>query len=200
MDHQTIENLSTVGKLLVPLFTAAVVRLGRTFLDRNEKRKLAARAELEFISGFLAFDIKRRDRLVVEHAFAAHFKHKFDFEELVALLKFKNPTRAFSLLKSSRLVMQILPNGSFGFCDKFSTTSSREHRKWIFGACYFIAFYFGLLPVLFANSFISALGLLAVYPLVLWPICLALLAIESLKYAIAFGCGERLIVEQQKLI
>ena len=200
MDQQLLENIGYVAKYTLPIVAGLILKLGRTFVEKGPKQKSKALAELEFISGFLAFDIKRRERLVVEHAFAAHFKHRFSFEELVALLKFKNPSKGFSLLKTCRSVINILPDGTFEFRDKFKTSKARTRRKWVNFGLYFVLIYIALLPVLFANVFVASMGLQAVIPLALWPLFLGASAVEVLKNGVTLGCGELLILEQQKAV
>ena len=153
------------------------------------------------MSSFLAFPIERRERLVVEHAFSAFLKQKLDYEEISAVLRFQNPSKGFSFLRHCRSLLQIGPGGQFRFNEDIRSESKRRWKKRFLNFGYFSLFYLGLLPIAFAKYFFEHLGFESAIPfLVLWPLGLAWIAVDSLRASINLDFAEKILVEQNKLV
>lgn len=198
MDASTQEFVVTVTKAITPVLTAGLVPLFKPLFDRSIRRRSKAVEALEFISGFLAFDIRSRNRLVVEQTFAAYFRHRYDYDEIVALLSFTNPTKAFTLLKDSRAIVELKPSGSFAFREKFATRANRKKRRIAYFGYYAASVYAALLPVMFSDEVAKQLGFTFVVPLTLWLLTFFSFAIAALSEGTSVRSAENFIEEQSK--
>jgi len=183
------ETAIEVAKAITPLLPALIGIYTRTSTGQRVGKAVKEKARYTFISDFIDAGIDGRHPLIVEQAFAAHFGHKFDYEEIVALLQAKNPLRCFSLLKGARKVVTVGPSGRIEYERAFCSERSRYwHKKWYY-FLYTLCMYVAVSLVMFASklfegatgSSIISLSLLVVFLLIMAFVFLD--RAESMKYA-----------------
>lgn len=166
--------------------------------DRSIRRRSRALDDLEFISSFLAFAPETRSHLVVEQAFAAHLKHHFDFDEVIAVLNLQNPKNAFRLLRNSREVVELDALGRFWFRSNFATEKKRSRRLWMWFLLYFLALYAAVMPLMFVYDAVKASGLGELAPVIFWLLPTLFFAYHALMKGRAISMGIKLVAEKLK--
>jgi hypothetical protein len=201
MDQQTQEFLMLLfTKVLPPLATAIFIPFAKKFFARSIRRKSKAIEDLEFLSAFLAFGVEKRNRLVVEQAFAGYLKHKFDYEELASVLKFKNPMKGFRLLKASRQAINLEADGAFCFKREYSEGAGRLARMLGNFLLYIVLFYLAAFPLMYVEEGLKELGIAVAIPLIAWVLPMMALAFGALTSANAISAAGKLLEEQQKAV
>jgi hypothetical protein len=161
--------------------------------SRSVKKRRGA-ADFEFLSSFLAFDVRSRHPIVVEAAFASQMGYRFGYRAITLLLKFPDPSRAFALYKRSGHTLRV-DGGTFRYRPELSDEKKRKRAKSRSNASYFLVFAFGCVPMVFAQELILPHGTWLFGPAVLWLISWASIAIGQLNYSMQIEDAESLMAE-----
>lgn len=163
------------------------------------KRRAKEQESLEFISSFLAFDIKKRNRLVVEHAFEIYLRKRLSFEEIDALLQLANPlcaARMFS--KAGQYVYFNSETKKFGYRSFVSSEKSRWFYQGANLAGYFLISILGIFLFLFSPEIVGTNSPLLYPPLGLVSLALLFLAYLFLEDGISMTTAKRFLEEAAK--
>jgi len=175
-------DISIVSELVKPagaLISALVglLRINRQFQPLVNRRSKEIES-LEFISAFLAFDITRRNRLVVEQTFEIYLKKRLSFEEIQAVLGLANPLRAFRLLcKVGQYVLFNSEIKSFEYRSFVSTEKKRNIHSILNALGYIFFAFLGILLFLYSPELVGNS-----HPLVYLPLGFVSLALLFLSY------------------
>lgn len=119
--------------------TLATIVLGAS-LDRRKERSRAKNIEqgrLDQLSAFFAFDILKRERLVVEQQFRTVFGTLYEYGEILCILGGRSPLKAFAMLRTVRHLVEFDPrHRRFGFRKGYVTSFQRGIRRWGFFTAY----------------------------------------------------------------
>ncbi|QHE92198.1 hypothetical protein PI93_017505 [Pandoraea fibrosis] len=122
---------------IIPVISTAAIAWRRYSREPKVKRKTRDQQKLDQLSAFLAFDIRHRDRLVVEQQFRIFFSGRIDYLEIVCLLGAKRQLTAFTFLPTARpFVIFNESEGHFAFRNLYSTQTKRRIWKASFFAVY----------------------------------------------------------------
>lgn len=173
--------------------------------DRNfqpiGRRRAKEHESLEFISAFLAFDISRRHRLIVEHAFEIYLRKRLSFEEIQALLHLANPLRAAKMF--TRVGQYVSLNSATRQFEYRSFVSTEMRRAFVHATnviCYFFFSIAGVLVFLFAPDLIGNKHPLGYLPLGFVALMLLFLSYLFLEDGTSFSVAERFLKETEKTI
>lgn len=197
MDAPTI---SEALKLAGAAVTALVyyLRSNRHF-EPITKRRAKEQESLEFISSFLAFDIKKRNHLVVEHAFEIYLRKRLSFEEIDALLQVANPLRAVRMFtKVGQYVCFNSASKAFEYRPFVSSEISRKFHQGANLAGYFLFCSLGVLLFLFSPELVGTHSPLLYPPLGLVSLALLFLAYLFLEDGTSMTTAKRFLEEVAK--
>jgi hypothetical protein len=204
MSHEAITVIVAVLSILTAALRAGERLLSMPDIFRRKERHKPAEEDFEFISTLLSPDFSFKPPLVVEKGIERYFRRRYRYEEIVALLRFKNPTYAFHCLAWGRLLVQLAPNGQFVYkTPRLAQSGYRRGMTALFALLYVGAVAVALSP-LFGVSFLlsRADGLFGFFGLLaLTAALLALLiphAFSLLDVAMAYRAAEDLMKEQAK--
>lgn len=119
--------------------TFATIVLGAS-LDRRKERtrtKNVEQSRLDQLSAFLAFDILKRERLVVEQQFRTIFGTLYEYGEILCILGARSPLKAFTVLRTVRHLVEFDPlQQRFSFRKGYVTDLQRGIRRWVYFTAY----------------------------------------------------------------
>lgn len=164
-------------------------KINAPYTLRKLKQKPKPVEDLEFISGFLAFDISKRPRLLVEQAFSVFLGYALNYDQITHILKLNNPSSAFNLLQKSKGYIE-LKGGTFQWAQK-KRSSPRAYT-----AKYFVLAYIALIPALVVFAEGLSIGIPSLLIISVWTITFWGLAFDSLNKGTAVEAAEKLLEEQ----
>lgn len=164
------------------------------------RRKTKEHESLEFISSFLAFDVSRRHRVVVEHAFEIYLRRRLAFEEINALLRLANPLRAAKMYtKAGQHVSFNAELSQFEYQPSVATKRRRSLTHALNLGGYFFFSMAGVLLFMFAPELIGDARPLAYLPLGLVVLMLLFLSYLFLDDVTSLSVADRFLKEAQKI-
>ncbi|MGY1488702.1 hypothetical protein ACW4YW_04740 [Methylobacillus pratensis] len=190
-----IEILKGLAIVVIPLVTKHIFE--------NFKGTVKGHARLlkdfKFITNFMeGGDIELRNPLIVEQAFYTFFRKRYSYEAIRCLLKYPNPTRAFSLYDKGRNYLEVR-NQRIYFEEKYA---SARKRKWLRRLKYIVAY---ILVMIFLYSLIfyprlsDYFGSGVYLQLVIGTFIFAVIGMGQFWEAFGLHCAEALIKKQEKL-
>ncbi len=128
-----ISHLADNLKIVGPIVSALIYYLqSRNAFQPLGRRRSKENESLEFISSFLAFDLEKRNRLVVEHAFEIYLRKRLSYDEIRALLRFNNPLTSIRLfIKARQHIKYNSTTGKFEYAAHTATPMKRGIHKTI---------------------------------------------------------------------
>ena len=192
-NYYLAEGLKNAG----PVITALVLflRVLRQYqpVGKNKKRE---HESLEFISSFLAFDLSKRNRLVVEHAFEAYLSKRLSYEEIILLMQLNNPLASIKLFIKSRQHVTFNPETKgFEYKKPYSTVWKRNIYKAIYTLFYFIFSMLGLFLLFYFPDIIGSTRPVMYFPLGLLVFIFLLIAYYFLEDMASIFAADQLLVE-----
>lgn len=157
---------------------------------RKLKKRSKAVEELEFLSAFLAFDVSKRPRLIVEQGFSVFWGYTYSYDQILHMLKFNNPSSAFNLYRKTRHYLE-LKNGAFDWAKK------KKPSDKFYSVRYFISLYIGLYPAILVFLKNVSLDMDEVILLAVWTLMFSVYALEALSGHEAIESAEKLLKEQK---
>ncbi len=197
MDASTIPEALRLGGAIV---TALIyyLRANRNFQPIG-KRRAKEHESLDFISSFLAFDISRRSRLVVEHAFEIYLRKRLSFEEIQALLLLSNPLHAMRMFsKVGQYISFNSETKQFEYRSFVSTGLRRAIHQVINLGGYFLFSIVGVLVFLYSPEFIGGKNPLGYLPLGLVALALLFMSYLFLEDGTSLTMASKFLKEAEK--
>lgn len=132
-DQQTTQIAIRTAAALAPIVIGAL-------LERRKERSRTKNIEqtrLDQLSAFFAFDILKRERLVVEQQFRTIFGALYEYGEILCLLGGRSPLKAFVVLRTVRhLVEYDQLQQRFSFRKGYLTDRQRSIKRWGYFTAY----------------------------------------------------------------
>ena len=153
------EILSAVATALAPVILGAIQRR----LKERARSKDVEQVRLNQLSSFLAFDVRKRDRLIVEQQFRTTFGTLYEYREILCILEGRSPLKALATMRTVRhLVNFDVARLVFDFKASYATAQQRIWKRRLFFTAYAISVYAALGPWYFAErSLVSSPTVLA---------------------------------------
>lgn len=187
---------STLLEILPHISTpiaAAVFASIRSKIGERGKSKNVEQGRLEQLSAFLAFDIKKREKLIVEQQFRTTFGILCEYKEILCMLSGRSPLKALTTMRTARGFVNFNPKEDvFQFKPSYATLKKRTLKKWGYFGAYAILVYAALSPWYFLKQSLLPWPSLI---LLLFPTAIfALMAWATLDHATDISSAERFII------
>ncbi len=184
-------------KFIGPLISALVYFLQSSRQFQSIGRGRAKEYEaLDFVSSFLAFDIDKRNRLVVEHAFEIYLRYRLSYLEISALLRLNNPLTSTRLYIKAKQHIAFNPiTNTFGYKVIASTKTRRAFLKAINFGGYFVFSLIGLSLFFYFPEIIDNIKPVMYFPLVFVIFVLLFMSFLFLRDASSMTAAEQFIQE-----
>lgn len=182
---------------LVMVLVSAYAKFHPTLwlLGRRGKSRIAH--DYEFITQFLQVPVEERNHLEVELAFYAWRRKLLRYLDIVAILRFANPSVAFKWYDSVARFVILGPDGRFAFRQKFAIPHCRRVRVRFWTTMYVVCSMFAAAPLWMATTMHqtppSPWALIAVPFLFVFGAA----ALLTLDYAAALSLSEKFMAEQK---
>lgn len=196
IDMEVALIVAKIGGALVTVIVSAYAKFHPTPWLSWRRRKSRATKDYEFIASFLETPLEWRSRIEVEQFFYAWRRRPMRYTEIVAMLRFANPSIAFHWRESVARFVILNDEGKFSFREDLGNSASRRRRVKTWTAMYFVFAMIAATPLWMATTLystpLSAWWALAV-PFLFVFSAAALLALD---YAASLSLGEKFLAEQ----
>jgi hypothetical protein len=188
---------------IFPVVTSIVTFMCKKWIGRMMDRGPSRSKEeetMEFLSRFLAFDIRKRSPIIVEQAFHFALRKSFSYIEILRLLEFQSPSYAIRLYSTARNFFELgIDKSSDTFKGRYERKSYRNWTVVVWGFFYFIFAVPGLYFLLFAlQASIDHNNVPIAFMALILGTMLVALAIVFLKWSMAIGILKAFLKEREK--
>ncbi|MFL9904579.1 hypothetical protein PQR71_41705 [Paraburkholderia fungorum] len=131
--------------------TIIVAWIQARFKERVRFRNVE-QARLDQLSAFLAFDITKRERVIVEQQFRNIFRTLYEYSEILCILNARSPLKALATMQTVRHLVEFdIEQGRFRFKPSYSTAQQRKWRQRLLFFAYAASVYAALGPWYFTG-------------------------------------------------
>lgn len=171
------ETVQHIFSFIATLIAPAILGALQSRLKERTKSRNVEQGRLDQLSAFLAFDVVKRDRLIVEQQFRTTFGALYEYSEILCILDGRSPLKALTLMRTVRHLVEFDQSSrKFKFTQSFATSQQRSRRRWGVFFAYAMSVYAALGPWYFAEQ-----------PPVPWTVVFALALSTAFFLAIAWA-------------